>query len=296
VISIVLADPAGEPLPAWDPGAHINVKLPSGDERQYSLCGDPADRARWRIGVLRETAGRGGSAWLHSSLAVGDRVPVDGPRNHFELAEAERYLFIAGGIGITPLLPMISRVAARGADWELLYGGRRRDSMAFLDEIASHGGAVTLWPQDTHGLLDLDAFLATPRAGTAIYCCGPEPLISAVEERCSAWHAGALHVERFSPKPGALDGENTAFEVVLETTGITIAVGREESIVDALSAAGVAVRTSCREGTCGTCETGVVDGEPDHRDSFLTEEEREGNDTMMVCCSRARSDRLVLDL
>jgi ferredoxin-NADP reductase len=296
VLSITLVDPAGEPLPAWRPGAHIDLLLTSGLERQYSLCGDLTDRFRWRVAVLRETESRGGSEWVHGRLRPGAILSVCGPRNNFRLVEAGAYVFIAGGIGITPILPMIAAVDERGANWELVYGGRRRASMAFLPELARYGSRVLLWPQDEHGLLDLDRLLHLPREDTAVYCCGPEPLISAVEERCTRWPPGTLHFERFRPRPDALKGENTAFEVVLEQSGVTVFVGPDQTIAEAVDAAGISVPTSCREGTCGTCETGVVEGIPDHRDSFLSDEEHADNTTMMICCSRAATPRLVLDL
>jgi ferredoxin-NADP reductase len=295
VLSLKLVSTAGPTMPAWDPGAHIDVDLGPGIVRQYSLCGDPADLSSWRIAVLREQASRGGSEWVHARLQRGDELSILGWRNHFPLIEAESYLFIAGGIGITPLLPMIGQLADRGADWELLYGGRRRDSMAFVGELAVHGERVQVWPEDERGLLDLPGRLGAPRSDTAIYCCGPEPLIEAVEAAAAHWPVDSLHVERFRPRPGALEGENRAFEVVLGDSGMTVQVSADETIIEALEAAGVDVPTSCREGICGTCETQVIEGEVDHRDSFLTEEEHEMG-TMMICCSRARSERLVLDI
>jgi ferredoxin-NADP reductase len=203
---------------------------------------------------------------------------------------------IAGGIGITPLLSMVRQLDKGGADWRLLYGGRRRASMGFIDDLVALGERVTIWPQDSHGLLDLDTLLAAPRAGAVVYCCGPEALIAAVEARCASWPRGALHIERFRPRPGALDGPSTTFDVVAARSGVTVTVTPDQTIVEALERAGVVVPTSCREGTCGTCESYVLEGIPDHRDSFLLDDEKEENATMMVCCSRSLSDRLVLDL
>jgi ferredoxin-NADP reductase len=295
VRSLVLVDAAGGELPAWEPGAHIDLIAGPDLIRQYSLCGDPADRRRWQIAVLLEPDGRGGSRWVHEALAAGDEVTVQGPRNNFPLVDSGSYLFIAGGIGITPLLPMVEALAARGSEWELLYGGRRESSMAFRARLATHGGRVVVSPEDEAGLLDLAGLLGEPREGAAIYCCGPEPLIEAVEAASAHWPGRSLNVERFHARPGALEGENHAFEVVLDSTGQTIQVGADESIVEALDAAGVDVPTSCREGTCGTCETEVLEGEVDHRDSFLGPAERDLG-TMMICCSRAKNKRLVLDL
>ena len=296
VLGLVLEHPSGAALPGWEPGAHVDLHLPDGLVRQYSLCGDVADTARWRVGVLREPASRGGSAWLHEQLRVGEKLLVSAPRNNFPLVDAAGYVFVAGGIGVTPLLPMIAAVPAAGRPWTLAYGGRSRASMAFVDVLAHHGDRVRLTAHDTDGLIDLDTLLGTPREGVAVYCCGPEPLLDAVESRCAAWPAGALHVERFAPKTGALDGARASFEVELAGSGVTVTVGADESIADAVEAAGIDVVSSCREGTCGTCETTVLDGTPDHRDSYLTEDEQAAGDVMMICCSRSCGPRLVLDL
>lgn len=296
IVSLRLEPAAGEKLPSWEPGAHIDLVLAPGLERQYSLCGAPSDESCWRLGVLREPESRGGSSYVHETLAVGDRVRCRGPRNNFALTEAGAYLFIAGGIGITPILPMIAACEAAGKPWRLFYGGRQESSMAFRDELIAHGDKVTFWPQDTHGLLDLAAILGTPAPDTAVYCCGPGVLLDAVEQRCAAWPPGALHLERFRPKPGALDGVNTPFEVELEISGITLTVGADQTLAEAIEAAGIDLPTSCREGTCGTCETYVLEGEPEHRDSYLSAEEQATGEVMLPCCSRSRSPRLVLDL
>jgi ferredoxin-NADP reductase len=281
-------------LPGWEPGAHVDLLLPDGSTRQYSLCGDPADAGTWRLGVLREPDGRGGSAHVHDALHPGTPVRVRGPRNHFPLLPSPRYLFIAGGIGITPILTMVAAAEAAGAEWELVYGGRRRTSMAFLDELTDPRVAVR--PQDETGLLDLDALLGTPRADTLVYCCGPEPLLAAVEERCAAWPAGSLRVERFAAKPLSEPARSGAFEVVLARSDLSLTVPPDRSILDVVEEAGVPVLSSCSEGTCGTCETGVLEGEPDHRDSVLTDAEQAVGDCLMICVSRSRCPRLVLDL
>ncbi|MFC9913286.1 PDR/VanB family oxidoreductase [Streptomyces sp. NPDC127197] len=292
VLALTLRHPLGEELPAWEPGAHIDVVLGPDLERQYSLCGDPAERHTWRIAVLREIDGRGGSAYVHAELRGGDKVRVRGPRNHFALEPAPRYRFVAGGIGITPILPMLAAAEAAGAEWTLLYGGRTRDSMAFTDELGRYGERVTIAPQDETGLLDLAPVLDGLPDGTLVYCCGPEPLLDAVEAGCSG---GVLRVERFRPREqeAGPDGE---FEVVLERTGRTLTVPPGVSVLDTVRASGVEVLYSCTEGTCGTCETDVLDGTPDHRDSVLTDEERTAGETMMICVSRCRGARLVLDL
>jgi ferredoxin-NADP reductase len=298
VVSLRLAHPDGRALPPWEPGAHVDVRLPGGLERQYSLCGRTDDASRYRIAVLREEAGRGGSAYVHDVLRVGDLVSVRGPRNNFAFAPAPRVLFIAGGVGITPLLPMITSAEKAGTDWRLLYGGRRRGSMAFLGELATYGDRVTVAPQDEVGLLDLDRWLAEPIDGLRVYCCGPEPMLAAVESRCAGWPDGALQVERFAARPGALahPGVDGAFTVRCARSGIEVKVRADESILETLRGAGLDLPSSCEEGVCGTCESRVLEGAVDHRDSILSPSERAANDTMMICVSRARDDLLVLDL
>ncbi|MET7296171.1 PDR/VanB family oxidoreductase [Streptomyces griseoloalbus] len=292
VVVLTLRHPLGEELPAWEPGAHIDLVLGPGLERQYSLCGDPADRGGWRIAVLREPDGRGGSAQVHRRLRPGATVRARGPRNHFRLEPARRYRFVAGGIGITPILPMLAAAEAAGADWTLLYGGRTRASMAFTGELARYGERVTIAPEDTAGLLDLSSVLDDLPQGALVYCCGPGPLLDAVEDRCPA---GVLRVERFRPKGQPAAGDD-AFEVVLARSGRTLTVAPDVSVLDAVRSAGAEVLYSCTEGTCGTCETEVLEGEPDHRDSVLTERERALGETMLICVSRCRGRRLVLDL
>lgn len=298
VVSLVLADPGGAELPPWTPGAHVDLLLGDGLVRQYSLSGSPADRSRWRIGVLREPAGRGGSSHVHDRLEVGSTLQVRGPRNHFPLVAADRYLFLAGGIGVTPLLPMVAAAQAAGAQWTMHYGGRSRSSMAFADELAAYGDRVQLWPQDERGMLDLDALLGTPQPDTAVYTCGPEGLLAAVEQRCASWPSGALHVERFSAKPvdASAVAPAASIEVVCSRSGVTVQVPPERSILEVVEEAGVGVLSSCLEGVCGTCEAAVLEGVPDHRDSLLSEEEKQAGDYMMICVSRALSERLVLDL
>ncbi|MGW3567435.1 PDR/VanB family oxidoreductase [Streptomyces sp. NPDC000941] len=311
VVILTLRHPTGRELPAWQPGAHIDLLLGESLTRQYSLCGDPADRARWQIAVQRAPDGRGGSAYVHEALTEGAAVQVRGPRNRFALRPAARYLFVAGGIGITPLVPMTAAAEAAGADWTLLYGGRTRASMAFAGQLADrYGPKVRLVPQDESGLLDLASFLAapTPEApntpNTLVYCCGPEPLLRAAEERCRAWPPGSLRTERFQPRTDVAGPETAAgpqaeagsFELVLARSGLTLTVPPERSVLRTVEAAGVSVLYSCGEGTCGTCETDVVEGEVDHRDSVLTDDERELDESMMICVSRCRGRRLVLDL
>lgn len=299
VVSLTLRRPDGGMLPAWAPGAHIDVLL-DGDAdgliRQYSLCGHPAEREAWQIAVLREPEGRGGSAYVHDHLREGSTVRVRGPRNNFPLRPANRHLFVAGGVGITPILPMVEAAEAAGADWSLLYGGRTRTSMAFLDRLAPHGDRVLVRPQDEYGLLDLAAHLGVPKEGTLVHACGPEPLLRAVQEQCASWPAGTLGVERFAPVATTGTNVAVAFELELARSGLTLTVPPDRSVLETVEEAGVTVDFSCREGTCGTCETDVLDGTPDHRDSLLTEDERAAGDTMLICVSRSCGPRLVLDL
>ncbi|RQW96635.1 oxidoreductase [Micromonospora inaquosa] len=295
VVAIRLCRVNGGDLPEWTPGAHIDLELSAGLARQYSLCGDPADRSALRIAVQREPNGRGGSRLVHERLTVGATVRVSGPRNTFPLVPARRYLFVAGGIGITPIAPMVAAADAAGADWRLVYGGRARATMAFATTLREkYGDRVSLHPQDETGLLDLAGLLGRPGTGL-VYCCGPEPLITAVEEWCRGWPSGCLHVERFTGRDVSGASETT-IEVELALSGRTVTVPPGTPILRAVEEAGVQVLSSCREGTCGTCETPVLAGVPEHRDSLLTADERAAGDTMMICVSRARTPRLVLEL
>ena len=299
VVSLTLSDPSGRELPAWEPGAHIDLILPNSPlARQYSLCGDPNDRFSWRIGVLREPNSRGGSRFVHEQFSVGSTVEVRGPRNHFPLVDAPRYLFIAGGIGITPILPMIAAVDAAGRPWELFYGGRSRRSMAFLEELRGYGGRVRIHPQDEVGRLPLADLLDVPRPDCAVYCCGPEPLLEAVESRCRRWPAGSLHTERFSHSVDLTRPAAVSFEVLFQRSCQVVTVPPDRSILEVAEAVGggMTLLSACREGVCGTCETRVLGGVPDHRDSVLSETERASGESMMICVSRASSSRLVLDL
>lgn len=299
VVGLVLEAPSGEALPDWAPGAHIDLLLSDALVRQYSLYSSPADRRRWKVAVLLEPDGRGGSQHVHHNIGQGSRIRVGGPRNHFSLQRADSYQFIAGGIGITPIIPMIEQAEADGADWHLLYGGRRRSSMAFIDELAQFGDRVSLWPQDELGILDLPGLLGESRDETLVYCCGPEGLLGAVEQACGHWPPSALHIERFSAKPGATApsaGALDTFEVVCDQSGITVDISAGESILDVLRENGIDMIASCMEGICGTCETPVLKGTPDHRDSVLSDEEKAENDCMMICVSRSLSPTLVLDL
>ncbi|GAA2591680.1 PDR/VanB family oxidoreductase [Streptomyces tubercidicus] len=294
VVSVEFSSPDGRQLPSWRPGAHVELALPTGIVRQYSLCGSPQDRSSYRIGVLRERAGRGGSEYVHTFLRPGQPVRLRGPLDNFGFRREKGYLLIAGGIGITPVLAMAKQAAAWGLPWQLLYGGRTADSMAFLDELRAHGDNVRLYPKDRAGRIPLDEWLEKPRSGTAIYACGPEPLLTAVEERAAHWAPGSVRLERFRPRPKPTRPD-TEVEVVCARSNRTVVVPAGRSILGALEAEGLPVTGSCREGVCGTCRTRVIDGEPDHRDDILTAEDRAAGDHMYICVSRARGERLVLD-
>ncbi|MEU9864686.1 PDR/VanB family oxidoreductase [Streptomyces sp. NPDC047971] len=292
VLSVELAHPEGKPLPAWTPGAHIDVHV-GGHVRQYSLCGDPHDQGAYRIGVLNEPSSRGGSRHVHTKLRPGGTVTVSEPRNHFALEDAGSYVFVAGGIGITPLLAMAREAARRGAEWHMAYGGRSRASMAFTAELALLQGDVTLVPQDELGHIDLDALLTGLPDDALVYACGPEPLLAAVQARCPD---DRLRLERFAAPTAEHAGDDEEFEVECRTSGLTLRVGAGTSILDAAESAGIGVNSSCRDGICGSCETRVLDGVPDHRDFLLSEAERSAGASMMICVSRCASGRLVLDL
>jgi ferredoxin-NADP reductase len=295
VAILTLRQPDRKALPEWTAGAHIDVNLPNSLTRQYSLCGNPNDLSSYRIAVLREPESRGGSQFVHQSLQTGDTIGIKGPRNNFPLIPASNYIFIAGGIGITPILPMLAASERCGANWTLLYGGRRRTSMAFLNELAPYGDRVTVAPQDEVGLLNIADLLREPRPDTLVYCCGPEPLLSAIESRCAAWPAGALNVERFKAVDlGQLADE--PFEVELRRTGTRLIVPAGKTILQAIEETGTIVVHSCREGICGTCEVGVLVGIPDHRDSVLSPTAKQSNKAIMICVSRSQSRLLVLDL
>ncbi|MCZ2803649.1 PDR/VanB family oxidoreductase [Modestobacter sp. VKM Ac-2983] len=296
VVTLTLTAADGGRLPDWTPGAHVDLTLDDGLSRQYSLCGDRWDAHSYRVGVLLEPAGRGGSRYVHEQLEPGHVVGLGGPRNHFPLVPAESYLFVAGGIGITPVLPMIAQAEMLRADWRLLYGGRTSSSMAFLEELSAYGDRVSVRPQDEFGLLDLAGFLGDPRRGTEVYSCGPAPLLAAMEAACAGWPARALHTERFTAAERGAPVRTASFDVELHRTGRTVTVPPDLSVLEALGAVGVDVLSSCRQGTCGTCETTVLAGVPDHRDSLLDDEERAAGDCMYPCVSRSCSDRLVLDL
>lgn len=287
----------GRDLPEWSPGAHIDLFLPNDLQRQYSLCGDHLQSNAYQIAVLKASDGRGGSSYVHDVLMPGQRLTIGLPRNAFPFVPAPRHLFIAGGIGITPLLPMMARATTQGSDWALWYGGRSRRAMAFADELTQmYGRRVNLWPQDEKGHLPLADVLAQGHREADVYCCGPEPLLDAIAETFARHPLGSLHIERFAPRADRPRDLGAAFRIQLARSGVTLDVPSDRTVIDVLSAAGIAVLSSCREGMCGSCEVAVLEGDIDHRDTVLTQEEQDAGDTMMVCVSRALGSKLVLDL
>ncbi len=286
----------GQALPEWAPGAHIDLVLPSGRVRQYSLYGDPADSASYRVAVLREPDGRGGSVEIHD-LPVGTRIGIRGPRNNFALIDAPAYLFVAGGIGITPLLPMIRRLHEAECEWRLVYRGRSVPTMAFGNALLrQYPDRVTLLPADTHARPDLDELLRRTPAATAVYCCGPEDLLAAMESAVARQPHVTLHTERFAASNRGEDRTNTAFEAELRRSGVVVPVPAERTLLAAIQAVDPTVDLSCSDGVCGTCATRVLAGVPDHRDDVLQADERDRVDIIYPCVSRARGDRLVLDV
>lgn len=297
VVEVTLRSADGRPLSAWSPGAHIDLDLGPGLVRSYSLCGKPGDVEHYRIAVLREPDSRGGSEAVHQKLHIGSTVPITGPRNNFALDPAPSYLFIAGGIGITPLLPMIEHAEVVGARWRLLYGGRRRLSMAYVAELEEFGRNVVIRPEEQHGLLKLADAISANATDELIYCCGPERLLQAVEDHCAVvGRSHSLRVERFKPKPTQSETAKSEFLIELGGSGEVLAVPADRTILDVLRDAGIDVLSSCEEGTCGSCEQNVLAGVPDHRDSVLTAEEQASGDRMMVCVSRCLSPTLHLDI
>ncbi|MBN4667312.1 oxidoreductase [Pandoraea nosoerga] len=290
----------GSALPAFTAGAHIDVHLGGALVRQYSLCNAPGETHRYCVGVLRDPASRGGSVAMHA-LAAGAEVEISEPRNHFPLApQATHSILLAGGIGVTPILCMAQSLAASGASFEVHYCTREPARTAFRDRFAQADlAARTRLYFDSEGeRADLDAILAQPSGGKHLYVCGPAGFIEAVLARADAaqWPEGNVHREYFAaPAHADTDGDRP-FQVKLHSSGRVIDVAAGETIVAALAAQGVQVQTSCEQGVCGTCLTRVIDGTPDHRDVYLTDEERAANDQILPCCSRSRSAMLVLDL
>lgn len=298
VITAEFQATGAEPLPSAEPGAHVDFCLPTGLVRQYSLWDTASDV--YRIAIQLEPDGRGGSSWLHANLTPGTRLLAGLPRNNFPLVAAQRYIFIAGGIGITPIRAMVRNVAADGLDFHLHVCTRSQERTPFRADLASDlGDKVTFVHDDgdpSRGIV-LDDVLAAPDGQTRVYCCGPRALMDAVKDVALAngWPSDRLHFENFKPSDqGGVAG--SAFAVVIDSTGETLDVGPDQTVLEVLTSAGIVVDSACEEGICGTCRVGVLDGVPDHRDDVLSDDERASNSVMTVCCSRSLGDRLVLDL
>lgn len=298
VVALELESVNGEPLPAFEAGAHIDLHLGDDLIRQYSLCGDPADTSVYRLGILKDPSSRGGSVAVHLNVLEGTEWTIGTPRNHFPLAEcAKRSILIGGGIGITPMISMAYALTAEKQTFELHYCGRSRETSGFLDELTTSSFAkyVDLHFDSEDEKLNLEAVLKDADADTHLYVCGPNGFMDWVINTAKdlGLADSNVHKEFFNVEV-ATGGDS--FEVVAEVSGVTVQVGENQSISDALKAAGVKVQVSCEQGTCGTCLCDVIEGTPEHRDVYLTEEEKEDNDQITVCCSRSLTSRLVLDI
>jgi vanillate O-demethylase ferredoxin subunit len=302
ICAFELVHPEGQDLPAFTAGAHIDVHLPNGLVRPYSLCNAPSERHRYLIAVLHEPASRGGSHAMHEEVAAGALLRISAPKNHFALApQAEHSLLLAGGIGITPLLAMAEALTAAGASFELHVCARSRARAAFHARLAAADFSSRVLCHFDDGAdaqkLDIGALLAGARPGTHLYVCGPKGFMDAVlgAARSGGWDEARLHFEFFTGDIGASDAD-TPFQVQIASSGQIIDVSSSQTVTEALADAGVVVETSCEQGVCGTCLTRVLVGDPDHRDLFLTPAEKQRKDQMLPCCSRSHSPLLVLDL
>lgn len=303
VAAVTLEGLTQAPLPAFTPGAHIDVRLPNGLVRSYSLYTRNGAARRYEIAVNRDPASRGGSAYIHERLQPGDVVEISAPRNLFALAEGPHpSVLIAGGIGVTPLYCMVQQLAAEGADWQMAYAARSRAGAAFVDALQAlaerSGAALRLhFDDEAQGrVLDVADIVRRAPAGAHFYCCGPAPMLQAYLQACAGLPEARVHYERFGADPAAATPAGEAeFEVELARSGRVLRVAPDQTILDAMLDAGVEVDYSCMQGICGSCRTAVLAGEPDHRDGFLSPQEQAANDSLMVCCSRARGGRLVLD-
>ncbi len=290
VVALTLADPDGGLLPSWTPGGHIDVALPSGRRRQYSLCGPPGRRTDYRIAIRRIADGGGGSIEMHDAFDVGDTLVFEGPRNAFYVGMAEHdVLFVIGGIGITPILPMIQMAQQRGIDWRATYAGRSRDYMPFLDEVVAVApDRVSVWADDEHGrMAGVEDLLAGAGPTTAVYVCGPSVMLDAVRVARDEYADAPLHYERFSPPP-VIDG--IPFELELARSKRVLSVPANRSALGVMLDRDPTTPYSCQQGYCGTCKVKVLAGRVDHRGRAAV-----GDDEMLVCVSRAQGDRLVLD-
>ncbi|WP_423457526.1 PDR/VanB family oxidoreductase [Ottowia sp. VDI28] len=301
ITSFELVSADGVPLPAFEAGSHVDVAVPGGLTRQYSLCNDPSESHRYQIAVLNVPDGRGGSRAMHEAVHLGDVLVISKPRNHFPLANARGHsLLLAGGIGITPLLCMAERLAQMDRPFTLHYFARSAERAAFIGRIrASRFSAHAHFHFDEAPAAppNLQALLVPAGADAHLYTCGPKGFMDAVLAcaRSGGWADDQLHQEYFSAEPVTMEGDG-AFEVQLASSGRVVPIAADQTVIAALAAQGVHIETSCEQGVCGTCLTRVLGGEPDHRDVYLTAAEQASNDQFLPCCSRAKSGRLVLDL
>jgi tetrachlorobenzoquinone reductase len=286
----------GKPLPPYQPGAHIDLHLPNGLIRQYSLIEPEPDPASYAIGVKRDPASRGGSRCVHDDLRVGKTIKISAPRNNFPLVEdASQVMLLAGGIGITPIWCMVQRLERLGRSWQLYYACRSRADMAFRQALESMSGAQFHFDDESGGrFLDIAAIVAQAPKDAHLYCCGPTPMLNAFEAATAGWPREQVHVEYFTPKQEA--AKTGGFVVELARSGQEFVIPEGKSILQVLLDAGIDVDYSCELGICGACEQRVVSGEPEHRDAILTEEEQASNTKVMICCAGCKSERLVLDL
>jgi ferredoxin-NADP reductase len=297
IIELEFAAADGADLPTWEAGAHIDLKLANGLTRQYSLMEGIQSSSNWRIAVLIEQEGRGGSSYIGEHVHVGLVVGSVGPRNHFSLTPAPRYRFIAGGIGVTPLLKMVAEAEGAGIPWTFAYLGRSPETMAYGNElVARYGDRVVLYPKSTGVRCDIVAIVSELAEDGHVYCCGPERLMVAVESALGESGANRVHVERFHPRELHLDGPDRPFQVYFQKSDVELTVDTDESILMVADFDGIETTGDCMEGTCGSCETRVISGLVDHRDSVLSAQARAEGDTMMICVSRAQGARLVIDL
>lgn len=285
-------------LPAAAPGAHVDLHLPGGLVRQYSLVETGADLATYTVGIKREAQSRGGSSFVFDRLKVGDVLSVSPPRNNFRLEEsAPASIFVAGGIGITPIHAMMRRLSEIGRPWNLYYACRSRADLpgfGMLSRMSPEQVHLHIDDESAGTFLDLDAVVAAAPPGAHLYCCGPAPMLSAFEKATAAWPADRVHVEHFAAREAVQSTRHFVVRLSRSNREFTVPAGK--TILGVLRAAGMRVAFSCEEGVCGACETAVLSGIPEHRDSILTASERAANDTMMICCGGARSDVLLLDL
>ena len=301
IASFELARVDGAALPPFSAGSHIDVHLPGGLTRQYSLCNASHESHRYRIAVLRDAASRGGSVAMHDTVQEGDVITISTPRNHFELHPAQHTLLLAGGIGVTPLLCMAERLANTGADFAMHYCTRSPERTAFAAEIAASALAAHVQFHFDAGepeqKLNLAAALAAPSTDKRLYVCGPTGFIDHVVTTAHSmgWAPEQIHLEYFGAPAQDTSGDQ-GFDVRIASTGQTYAVPADVSVVEALRGHGIDILTSCEQGVCGTCITRVLEGDVDHRDMYLTDEEKAANEQFMPCCSRARGKLLVLDL